>query len=311
MTACAITLIMCTRNRSDKLRPALDSLSELSFGSPWEAIVVDNGSRDDTPAVLREFAQNCNFTLRIVDEAAPGLSRARNRGLAFARGEIVAFTDDDCYPAPDYLAAIMRCFAANDVAYCGGRVLLYDQSDRRVTIQESNVERDLPPYSFIKAGWIHGANMAFRRTKLLRLGGFDERLGAGTPYKSGEDTDVLRRFSAAGLRGVYDPSAVVLHHHGRKTRTEEEKLLAGYSLGVGACMMKYCLHKPTRSIYLRRWYWRLRQSPYRRACRELLAGVRFWLTYGPAPSGVFPHPRDSLAPKKDMEEAVNTRRRRA
>lgn len=295
MSPFAISLIVCTRNRANQLRRALTSCAELSFDRPWELIVVNNGSSDETASVLSAFAEHCPFPVVIVDEPTPGLSRARNRGLAHARGRVVAFTDDDCYPAPDFLAAIHTCFSSKDIAYCGGRVLLFDPTDRRITIQESNIHREIAPNSYIRSGWIHGANMAFVKETAIQLGGFDERFGAGGRYPSGEDTDLLRRFSAAGLSGVYDPAIMVYHHHGRKTAKEEADLLRGYAKGVGACMMKYCLHKPTRALYLRHGYWTLRDSHYQKVFRVLLSGVKFFVSHGLVPSRAFAHPREGLA----------------
>ena len=113
-------------------------------------------------------------------------------------------------------------------------MLLYDDTDRRVTIQESETPVTLDARSFIPVGLIHGANMAFRRKPLLEARGFDERLGAGTRFRSGEDTDALWRLSLAGYDGRYEPDIVVYHHHRRKTLAEEAALLRGYDRGYGS-----------------------------------------------------------------------------
>ena len=86
--------------------------------------------------------------------------------------------------------------------------------------------------------------MAARRSVLEALGGFDELLGAGTPYPS-EDVDLVSRASAAGWRGVYDPRPVVAHHHRRRSDSQVDTLRHAYDLGRGAYYAK-CLADPKR-----------------------------------------------------------------
>ncbi|CAL95875.1 glycosyltransferase [Azoarcus olearius] len=298
----AISVVVCTRNRGGQLEGMLRSFCSQDFAVGWEMVVVDNGSSDNTGEVLTRFALECPFTLRVVLEPTPGLSRARNRGLAAARGEFVAFTDDDCYPRDDYLSAIVALFCDPKVVYGGGRLLLYDPTDQRVTIQERDRAEVLEPGSFIPSGLIHGANLVCRRQALLDLDGFDERLGAGTTYKSGEDTDILRRLALAGHRGRYDPDIVVYHHHGRKTVEAARRLEQGYSWGIGSCMLKYALNPQSRSIYARIWYWRLRRIPFADAVREIVAALRFFLEYGPTWRSVWRHPHEGLASPVEARE---------
>lgn len=295
-TQALISVIVCTRNRGRQLAGTLESLGRQDYAGPWELVVVDNGSTDDTPAVLEAFGQDCPFELRVVREPVAGLSRARNRGLANARGEIVAYTDDDCYPREDYLTAITRRFGEDAIDFGGGRVLLFDPSDQRVTIQERDTPATLEPGTFIQSGLIHGANMIARRSALLDLQGFDERLGAGTAFKSGEDTDMLRRLVLSGRRGAYDPRIVVFHHHGRKTVEAAQALERGYRCGFGSCMLKYTLNPSTRSEYARMWYWRLRKTDLGDIARELLAAAQFYVKYGPGWKRVWAHPHEGLDP---------------
>ncbi len=181
-------------------------------------------------------------------------------------GEIVGFTDDDCYVRPDFVEALDSVFEAADLGYVGGRVLLFDPADAPITIQASDARCDLPPRSYIPAGVIHGANFAFRRALLERVGGFDERLGAGAAIPSGEDVDMLSRASAAGFAGAYDPRPTVLHHHGRRAAHELERLRRGYALGCGAYYLKCLLDGRRRGTVVR--------PILRNARRSLIAGVR-------------------------------------
>jgi len=289
-----VSVVICTRNRGQKLGATLRSLSRQDFRGAWELVVVNNGSTDDTQRVIDDFAKDCPFPLRVAHEPVAGLSRARNKGLAFAHGEIVAYTDDDCYPREDFLSAIAARFSEGDVAFVGGRVLLFDPDDQRVTIQERDTPVAIEAQTFVPSGLIHGANLAVRREALLELNGFDERLGAGSRFKSGEDTDMLRRLVLAGKRGAYDPSVVVFHHHGRKTVEAAQALEQGYCRGFGSCMLKYAVRPDTRALYLRMWYWRLRKTELRDAVRELRAAAQFYLRYGPTWRRIWNHPHDGL-----------------
>jgi GT2 family glycosyltransferase len=292
----ALTIIVCTRNRARALEEALARWESLPAQPGVQLVFVDNGSSDDTRTVLDSFASRSAHRVTVLQEARPGLSRARNRGLGTAEGDIVAFTDDDCYPAEDYVEALLACFSVADVTFAGGRVMLHDPEDLAITIQERDEPLALAAGEFVKPGLIHGANMAFRRSALLRIDGFDERLGAGAPFKAGEDTDAILRCTAMGYVGCYDPAIVVSHHHGRRTAGEAEALKAAYAAGRGACMAKLAWYPPTRGQYARKWYWSLRLKPWSARLTELGWGLRFVMRGGVLPRRVYAHPHDSLVP---------------
>jgi hypothetical protein len=226
-------------------------------------IVVDNGSSDDTAATVREFAARACFPVRYVFEPKPGLGNARNSGVAMAGGAIVAFTDDDCYPAPDFLARIWPAFADHSVGYITGRILLHDPTDERMTINESTKPLTFPAGSFIRSGAISGANLAFRRSVLVEIGGFDPLFGTGSLF-SAEDLDAAGRASSLGWQGEYRPEVVVSHHHGRKA-ADIPRLVKSYGIGIGAYHMKLLLRE-------RRFLWFARSIYYVR--RRLRASVR-------------------------------------
>jgi GT2 family glycosyltransferase len=149
---------------------------------------------------------------------------------------------------------MISAFQTNrEIGFVGGRVLLYDPSDLRITIQEKQDYCVLRPRTFFTPGTIHGANMAFRKAVLSRIGGFDERLGAGTSIGCGEDTDAVASALWAGIAGAYDPGPTVYHHHGRKTKNEERELSKVYYMGRGAYYAKYVIRNDSRSAYLRNW----------------------------------------------------------
>lgn len=292
-----ISLIVCSRNREKKIKRTLDAIEQQDFKGNWELIIVDNGSTDNTNFVISEFVNTAKCLVKTTFEPKPGLSRARNRGLSLSSGEIVAFTDDDCYPEPGYLTAIDHCFRTHNIAFCGGRILLFDPTDRRITIQELDNKKTIEPYLYLPSGLIHGANMAFKRNAIFSAHGFDERLGAGTRFNSGEDTDLLRRLITNGCSGVYDPSIVVYHHHGRKTAEAEDTLLRSYWVGRGACMAKFCVNPNTRAIYLQQWYWSLRKMRLAQIIAELKAGFQFIIVCRFRKEAILNHPRESLTIK--------------
>ena len=195
--------------------------------------MVDNGPCEAASDVLRWYRREAPHPLTVVEDSKPGLGRARNRGWQAAAGELIAFTDDDCYPAEEYLDRIVDCFEDRALGFLGGRVLLFDPTDFPLTIQGASIDgSEIEARSFIPAGLILGANFAFRRAVLEAIGGFDPGLGAGTPFAC-EDVDALCRAAAAGWRGAYDPRLVVYHHHRRKTRHESLRLRRVYDVGEG------------------------------------------------------------------------------
>lgn len=233
----------------------MDTLLSVSTLREWELVVVDNGSDDGTDAYLASIDQKGfdRAHVRATFEPKRGLAAARNKGWRSASADLVAFTDDDCYVAGDYLDSVVRVFE-NDpaVGFLGGRILLYDETDYRVTILESQEECYFQPRTFIEAGAVQGANMAFRRSVLERIGGFDERLGAGTPFPS-EDIDAAAAALWSGAIGIYDPRILVYHHHGRKTEREAQKLMRSYDAGRGAYYVKRIFEKASRPVYVKAW----------------------------------------------------------
>jgi len=232
-----ISIVVSTRNRADRLAEAFPHYSRLRSGLAWEALFVNNGSTDHTASVLARFADSLPLRVKVIDEPKPGVSAGRNAGWHRATGAVIAFMDDDCYPAEDYLDRLWECFSEPGLDYLGGRILLYDKKDYPITIKTSLEREDIPPRSFLRAGVVHGANMAFRRKVLQEIGDFDERLGPGAVVY-GEELDLLARASAEGFRGAYDPRPVVFHHHRRSSKDDVRRLMAIYDMGRGAYYAK-------------------------------------------------------------------------
>lgn len=237
------SLILCTRNRAGALSRTFAAYTELRTDAHWEMIVVDNGSTDATEAVISEQARAGRLPLVPVREPRPGLARARNAGLRHARGRIICFSDDDCYPAVDFIDAWLHAFATLPLDYAGGRVELFDPTDAAETIQTCRVPLVFPPRRFIEPGATHGANMVFRRETVTALGPFLEQFGAGAPLLSAEDFEYCLRASIHGFLGGYRPEPVVWHHHGRKADAIPQ-LMYWYEIGRGAVYAHLLLHHP-------------------------------------------------------------------
>jgi GT2 family glycosyltransferase len=264
--ALTATAVLCSRDGGELLSPALAAL-RATLGPGDDAIVVDSASV--TASVAQAAAAH---ELRCVRLDLPGTSRARNAGLREADTEIIAYTDDDCSPSADWLTNIRRHFADPRVAFVTGRV----GASGKDGITASTLERteavryDGPqdPY-----GMGHGANMAFRRSVLLELGGFDEALGPGTSMRAAEDADILYRCLAAGWAGVYDPDSYVTHEQWR-TDGEIVRLRYAYGLGNGAFRVKAARQNPRVGLrLLLRSLWGQGLAPMLRAVRRLRLGA--------------------------------------
>ncbi|HZT53973.1 MAG TPA: glycosyltransferase, partial [Gaiellaceae bacterium] len=256
----SVTVVVCTRARPAALDRCLSRLRQLP-GRDLELLVVDNAPADAATRHVVERHMAHDPRLRYVVEPRPGLSRARNRGLAAARGELIAFTDDDVRVDRMWLAGLRRGFARRgDVACVTGLVAsvslerpaerLFDarvwwSSSCRPELYDlaaAGSARRLHPFAAGRFGT--GANMAFRTGALRALGGFDEALGAGSPAGGGEDLDIFVRVLLAGHALSYEPAALVWHEH-RVEPAELERQMYSYGKGLAAYLCKYLLAPAT------------------------------------------------------------------
>jgi hypothetical protein len=266
------SLIIATRNRATQLEKCLAAIAQLRTNSDWELVVVDNGATDDTAAVIRNFQSQAPMAVSATFEAKPGLGRARNRGLSVARGNIVGFTDDDCYPESDYIDSILEIFRDREIGYAGGRIKLFNPRDWPISIVDKADKRIIEPFTYIDGPEmkILGANMAFRRGVLTQIGGFDDALGAGGPFVC-EDVDAVARASFAGWKGGYFPGPTVLHDHGRDK--EGARLAArGYAIARGAYFAKFILRRDSGPLYAKEWILRATREGLHRP-RDILQEI--------------------------------------
>jgi GT2 family glycosyltransferase len=208
-----VSVVIPVLNASRTLGRTLAALATLE-PAPDEIVFVDNGSADDTRARLAAFADSGpGAKVIVLDEPRRGASVARNTGARAATGEIVAFTDADCCPRPDWLAALLAPLADAGVGAVAGRLLstepagVVEAFSSLFTLQSSPTAARHTRWT-PWAGGFPTANLAVRRDLLQSLGGFDESVAI-----YGEDYDLCARIYEAGAAIVYTPAAGVEHQH--------------------------------------------------------------------------------------------------
>jgi glycosyltransferase involved in cell wall biosynthesis len=291
-----LTVIICTYNRAQTISKALESVlaSVLSPDVEWEVLVVDNNSKDNTRAAANEFCLRYPGRVRYLFESQQGLSNARNAGIREARGEIIAFTDDDVIVEPDWLQNLTTSLHDGTWAGAGGSIR--------------------PPQDFTPPDWLtlgggamdssgvlalfdvgtepgelekapYGANMAFRKDIFEKYGGFRPDLGrCGDSLISNEDTEFGGRLMAAGERLRYEPSAVV-YHPVPKERLSKKYFLAWW-FAHGRAMFRQTGRRPSVwgiprhyvSIFSRTLCWMFTSSPDPK--RRFFWKTRMWEAAG-------------------------------
>jgi glycosyltransferase involved in cell wall biosynthesis len=238
-----ISAIICTHNRQDYLGAAIDSLLAQTCES-FEVIVVDNASSDRTRDIVE--ARLSHPRLKYIYESTLGLSVARNTGAQAARGEILAYLDDDAVASRDWLQVIEQAYQANEkLAIAGGKVTLiwpegatappwlssglasnlgaYDLGDRPVSITEPG----LTP---------RGLNYSIRRTFLEQAGGFDINLGrVGKNLLSNEELHMTQMALRLGWQVYYLPEALVAHNVAPERLQRSWFLSRGWWQGISEC----------------------------------------------------------------------------
>ena len=266
-TRSKLSVIICSKDRASGLESCLGKLPVPEMlATSAELILVDNASSDNTAEVMRAYQRSAPFSVILVSEPRPGLSLARNAGLAAATTDLIVFTDDDCYFGDGYLLRTRELFHQPAFDYCGGRIMLYDQTDSPYGCSSRLNFELIPPNSFVRAGQIQGANMVVTRKVVDAIGGFDPMLGAGTPFRC-EDIDYCARASLAGLVGAYVPELIVYHHHGRKPGKDIGRFISANDVARGAYYAKYVMRG--RWDYLRSWLRLMRWNPIATTRREL------------------------------------------
>lgn len=251
-----VSVVVPTRDRAEQLAVCLDSLLHVDYPA-FEVLVVDNAPADDATRRMVEEKFGSDPRVRYLRDERPGASLARNLGTRAARGDIVAFTDDDAIVDPSWLAALVAGFADDPQVMCVAGLTLPTELDTpaqvafelyggmtcgfRRRVYDLGAHRGdtlLYPYT---AG-VFGAsnNVAFRRLPFLARGGFDTALGPATPTFGAEDLDSFLSVIMGGDRILYEPRAVVRHEH-RRSFPELYWQVFTYSAGFTALLLKWAL----------------------------------------------------------------------
>lgn len=253
-----ISVVVCTRNRAEQLRSCLIALQQITY-EPVEVLVVDNApTGTETWDLVMEFARS-DSRFQYTTEPLPGLSRARNHGLANAKFDLAAFTDDDITVDPGWPAALAAGFMSDPDAVCVTGVVVpsalntgaeryFDSRyawGEAFEAQRYDLDEHRHPsrlYPFTAGIFGTGANFAVKRQAVAELGGFDDLLGAGGAGRGGEDLDIFLRLVLAGGRICYVPSALVWHQHRSQTGALAEQIYS-YGHGLGAYLAKHLLNR--------------------------------------------------------------------
>ena len=229
-----ITVIVCTYNRHETLVKTLESIAALKIpeSMAWEVLVVDNNSTDKTREAIESFCCKDPARFTYLFEQQQGLSHARNTAIRAARGDILAFTDDDAIVEPDWLINLTSALYDGEWVGAGGRIIpVWPRalpswlSTNDPFTMGAFVAFDLGTQAGRLTHPPYGANMAFRRHVFEKYGDFRVDLGrTGTNLQGREDIEFANRLLANGERLRYEPGAVV-HHPVPEWRMERRYVL--------------------------------------------------------------------------------------
>ena len=239
-----ISVVICTRDRTDLLKGALEAILAIDYPHR-EIIVIDNAPANTSTAELV-----ARLPVRYVKEERPGLDWARNRGIAEARHEIIAFTDDDVRPDRGWLRGIAAGFADPEIMAVSGLVaaaeletvaqqqfeLIYGGMLQYLDSRKFNGSELSVQELLWGSKYGVGANMAFRRQVFEAAGNFDVALDVGTATRGGGDIEMFHRILAKGYATFYEPRALVWHLH-RRSDKALSKQLQDNGRGFGAFLL--------------------------------------------------------------------------
>ena len=222
-----VSVVVCSYNGGATLDQCLTSLGEVRYPN-YEVILVDDGSTDDT----REIVARHPF-VRAIHQENRGLSVARNVGCAAAGGEIVAYTDSDCYADADWLALLVAALQRSDAAAVGGPNLSPEDGRIPALVAASPGQPTHVLETDVIAEHVPGCNMAFYKWALDEIGGFNP-----VYRKAGDDVDVCWRIQQAGYWITFAPGAFVWHHR-RQTPRAYLRQQAGYGEAEALLALQY------------------------------------------------------------------------
>ncbi len=240
----SISVIVPVLNMEKTIRATMDSLMKLIYPKEQlEIVVVDGMSKDQTRDIVSEYP------VKLVDQEGSGLNAARNTGIKYSKGELLAYTDGDCVLPNDWAMKIASNFEDPVIGFVGGTMEGYDRSNPLSNYMDESFFQVTPGFRIrIETTDLRlmqfpaGANMAFRRRALARVRFFDENITYGF-----DDLQPVEEMGFKGFRIILDPEVRVLHQH---RSTIRELLKQHFNYGRGVTLL--VIHK--RASVLASWY---------------------------------------------------------
>ncbi|GAA1767341.1 hypothetical protein GCM10009767_27210 [Kocuria aegyptia] len=249
-----VSVVICTLHNDEAAMSTAARVLEGTHDN-LDVIIVDNSDSPERLAVKVAQQFSDNGRVRHVWEPRRGLSRARNKGLEVARGDIIVFTDDDVIVDRLWVTKIIEAFdLAPNVGCVTGSIIPaeletpaqdlleqfggFNKGFATAIFNMTDHRRPGPLYPYDAGRFGSGANIAFKRVCIDEVGGFDNHLGVGTPAWGGEDIDVLRRTITAGYSLVYVPGALMWHRH-RRSYDALRWQIYRYGVGLSATVTKW------------------------------------------------------------------------
>src|SRR3989304_4962962 len=203
-----ISVVIPTYNRKSLLKSCLDSLTVQTYPkSLFEVIIVDDGSTDGTEDLVHAYETEIKINFSYSKQNNKGPAAARNLGIGKARGELIAFTDDDCTVAENWLEECVKCFDSDYVGGVGGSInqkeggIISEFMDFHEVMQAPVVNGEIL--------YLVTANAVYQRDILIAVSGFEEKIR----NPGGEDPDLSMKVKEKGYVLKYNPDSVVYHYH--------------------------------------------------------------------------------------------------
>lgn len=255
-----LSLVIATYNRAEQLMVTLRSVAEQrADAESWECIVVDNNSSDNTAESIATFAeQHPKLNIIYIYEPQQGLSHARNAGIEAAKGDIIAFIDDDERIVPDFISAYIELFDNHpDAMAAGGRIIAEYPTGRPQWMSKYTEQPIANPMDFgdkigifPKSRIPGGGNMAMRRELFGTVGRFNTSLGRiGKKLIGGEESELFERIRAYNMPIYYVPRAIMYHIIPEEKLTLDYFSRLAYNIGISQ-HTRATINKRTAALYI-------------------------------------------------------------
>jgi glycosyltransferase involved in cell wall biosynthesis len=272
------SVIIPTYNRARFLPRLLEALLRQDYEAPYEVVVVDDGSMDETPKILAAWATHHSGRILVFSQKNSGPASARNRGAREARGRFLAFLDDDCTPEPSWLRSLQAASLTSSVGAVAGAIVQGETSwvDRYVNRESVIAHRMGDDGSVLE---LITANAGINASTFAALAGFDETIRVA----GGEDTEFSLRLHTAGHRIAYAGLARV-HHEPKKRLSAYLSMIYRHGRGrrrLGDRFSGYRVRLPILRLFWVAWpfrIWMIKDfARYRRGGAPNIESIRYVL----------------------------------